>query len=430
MAMKPGLRVSQTQRLALTPALRQSIGILGLSANELSELVAVELEQNPLLLLETDHRAPMRADYRHALENVAQERTLAEKLKQQISVMAAPKNVSLVANFLAGDLTDQGFLPDSDAAIAKTLSLDLELVQQAISLLQACEPTGVGARDLSECLGLQLVAKGESDLAQKVIVENLSDFARNDWTSLKRKSGLKKVELQRLAEILQSLNPFPVSALAPNTNPGLFPDVSVAPLTEGGYAVELIGSVAPSLRVDQNLLDSTQSSDPASTGYLRDQTVRANSLIRAIEARSKTILRISQEIVVKQHAFFALGHSHLLPQTQAEIASALDLHPSTVTRAVANKALVCPLGVFELKFFFTSSLNSLTSDAARSAYVVQQEIRKMITTESATEILSDDQIATSLRQSGVDIARRTVAKYRQCLNIPSSVQRRRSKRVL
>lgn len=430
MAIKPGLRVSQTQRLALTPALRQSITVLGLSASELGILVAEELEQNPLLLLEQDRPFQLRTDYQFALETIAQEPTLAENLRRQITFVSTPRRIKQVASYLAGDLTDQGFLSDTDSAIAEMLGIRVDLVRQAISLLQSCEPTGIAARDLAQCLDLQLVALGETDVTRQLIVENLGLFADNNWSALRQKSGRSLAELQGLARILQSLDPYPAASVEAKTAPVLHPDVRISPLPGGDFSVDLIGSVTPSLRVDQNLFDTAKTQDPASLDYLQSNAQRASALIRAIEARSKTILRISRQVVLTQHRFFTLGHSKLIPQTQAQLADLLDLHPSTVTRAVANKALICPLGVFPLKFFFTSSLNSMTGDNPLSAYVVQQEIRKLINTETPSEILSDAQIATLLRQSGVDIARRTVAKYRQCLNIPSSAQRRRSKRIL
>ena len=430
MAMKPGLRVSQGQRLALTPGLRQSLGVLKLSSQELGVLVAEEIEQNPLLVQEFHSVSRPAADFDYAIETVAEAPSLVSHLRQQLVLTTAPEMVRQVASYLAGDLNEQGFLSEDATLLAETLSLDVAQIEQARALLQTCEPTGIGARDLRQCLDLQLISLGESPVNRALIVDNLGLFAEANWPMLRHISDLKLVEIKRLAGLLQSLNPYPATAFTGHTAPILYPDIRVTNLPEGGYSVELVNSLAPSLRVDQALFDQTKSAQPEAQDYLQDRLGRAASLIRAIEARSKTILQISKEIVMTQHRFFALGHSHLVPQTQAEIAAKLNLHPSTITRALANKALISPLGMFPLKFFFTRSLNSLISENSHSAYVIQQEIRKLTKEEPPLSPLSDAKIATILQNSGVDIARRTVAKYRQCLNIPSSVQRRRSRKVL
>jgi RNA polymerase sigma-54 factor len=430
MAMKPGLRVHQTQSLTLTPALRQSITILGLSSTALDDLVAHEVEQNPLLVLESDRSAPVGDSFQFATDTVAGEPSLIEKLHAQITIGSPPGPARQLALYLAGNLTDRGFLPDPPEAIAADLGLEIDLVRKAVAIVQTCEPTGIGAIDLRHCLALQLAAKGQSLKDQQIILENLDSFAKRDWRVLKKLTGLSEGKLRKLAEMLQTLNPFPAETLAPQAVEFTRPDVKVSVNPLGGFDVELTGSVAPVLRVDQPLFDATIAHDPTAQKYLQAHLDRSNALIRALQARSKTILRVCQKIVATQHAFFSGATSGIVPQTRKSLAEALELHPSTISRAIANKSLECPLGIFPLRFFFTSSLESLDEAPARSAFGVQQEIRKLIASETADEILSDERITALLRQDGIDIRRRTVAKYRQCLNIPTSAQRRRSKKVL
>jgi len=428
MSLKPGLRLSQSQRLTLTPALRQSISVLGMSAPELLDYIDTELAQNPLLLAETPRHSGASGDFDLALDTVAAHKTRGENLREQIALLAADRQTALIAGYLADDLTDEGYLCDSAEELAQTLKIDIVEITKAISLLQRCEPTGIGARNLRECLDLQLCALEQSPQTRQLIIDNLGLFAESDWPKLQKLSGQSRVELGLLNDLLRSLNPFPGEDISPDMAEFLYPDLRVAPLPEGGFSIESVNSTLPSLTVNSDLIGNK--TDAEVSQYLNDRISRAKTLIRAIEARSKTILRVGQQIVAKQHRFFADGHTHLRPLRQIDVADALGLHPSTVTRAIANKALDCRFGILPLKFFFTPGLKSLTDQQAISAYVIQQRISRLVHAENSTQILSDAKIAVHLQQSGVDIARRTVAKYRQCLKIPSSVQRRKSKKIL
>ncbi len=424
-----GLRVIQTQRLILTPSLRQSIGILRMSATELADHVAAELADNPLLI---DENVPSSSDgaYQFALETVAHEQSLSGFLADQIATSSAPNMVRNIAAYLAADLTDAGFLTDDEPTIAAQLGVDTDLVKAAIAVLQGCEPAGIGARNLTECLDLQLRALGQPDRSRQIILANLAQFATRDWDVLAELSGLSHPALFELAGVLRSLTPRPAQSIAPPPTQTLRPDIQVLNQSDDRFTVEMVASVAPALRINESLAQSVRLSGDDARDYLREKTDRANALIRAIEARSKTVLRVAQAIVGHQFGFFLHGPDHLKPLTMKAVADSLDLHPSTVTRAIANKSLSCRQGVFALRFFFQRSLEHLSGDDNISVYAVQLEIRRLVERESADHILSDDNIMTILRESGVDIARRTVAKYRQCLNISSSVQRRKSKRFL
>jgi len=430
MSLKPGLRVSQSQRLTLTPALRQSISVLGMSTLELLDHVEAELGQNPLLSAQTSHQSSASGDFELALDTVAARKTRGEVLREQIAHFSADRQTRLIAGYLADDLSDEGYLCDSVEELAETLTLDTHQITMAISLLQRCEPTGIGAKNLRDCLDLQLCARQKPRQTRQFILDNLALFAESDWTALQKLSGQSRAELGELNDLVRSLNPFPGEDISPELAEFLYPDIRVTTLPEGGFSIESINSTLPSLTVNAELMNKKPVVNTETSQYFDDHITRAKTLIRAIEARAKTILRVGQEIVTKQHRFFAEGHAHLKPLRQIDVAQSLGLHPSTVTRAIANKALDCRFGILPLKFFFTPGLNSLNNQQLTSTYVIQQRISRLVRAEKPDQILSDAKIAAHLQQSGVDIARRTVAKYRQCLKIPSSVQRRKSKKLL
>lgn len=430
MALKPGLRLKQTRRLSLTPSLRQSIEVLRLSSIELDALIVAELEENPLLTREKDYPFLPAHDLSPSLAAMAQPTSLTKHLQNQIALISTQSGIRQIADFLAASLDERGFLSETESDFADFLGVDRQDISTAIDILQSCEPLGIGARDLKECLALQLDAKGVDAASKHIIVENLSLFASQDWRALSKLTGMKTADLKRLAETLKGLNPYPGQVAEPVRSVSLRPDIIVRLQKDGVLSAELIGSSAASLTVDHALKSSATASEPGAGPFLLAKAEAANGLIRAIEARSKTILRVVHAILLYQSRFFLSGHGFLRPLTQKEIAASLGLHPSTVARAIVGKALSCSLGVFPLKFFFTTSLSSLTKEQSSSAYVVQQEIRRMTNEETHANILSDAQIAAYLQRSGVDIARRTVAKYRQCLKIPSSIERRRSKKPL
>lgn len=429
MALKPGLKVRQTQRLTLTPAMRLSIKVLQMSALDLSDLIQAELDENPLLVAEQNHTPENTFDFHDMVNRVAEQQSLLQSLRGQIALMTAPENLKQIAGYLAADLTDDGYLAETLEDLATFLAVAAPQVELALGLLQACEPCGIGARDLLECLDLQLEAIGETKENRAVVLKHLHLFSRPDVSQLSRKTGLPLLELQRLKAVIRTLNPAPGQQNLPDANHVLVADVIVS-ANASGISVEATHATTPSLTVDTSALPKMRSDDQAAIDFLNVHKARASNLIRAIEARSAMVLRIAKAIVTQQHRFFTDGHAFLVPMTQAGLAAELAVHPSTVTRALTNKSLACSFGAFPLTFFFTSGINSLDGTGTVSAYVIQQKIRKIIATETPQQVLSDQMITALLRNSGVDITRRTVAKYRQCLKISSSAQRRRSKRIL
>lgn len=429
MPLKPGLKVKQTQRLILTPAMRQSIKILQMSALDLSDLIQRELDENPLLTAEPNYSQGEKADLQIALDTIPNHQSLAETLHSQIGLMAAPEKTKAIAYYLAGNLTDDGYLIENLDDLASNFSITYNQAETALGLLQACDPCGIGARDLPECLGLQMAAIGETAENRAIVLEHLHLFSQTDMSALSRKTGRSKRELQRLKAVLTNLNPTPGRQHKPEANHALVADILVSE-NASGFSIESNNSTTPSLTVDTSSLTALRSKDQDAIDFLNLHKLRANNLIRAIEARSTMLIRIVKTIVARQHRFFTDGHAYLIPMTQANLAADLAVHPSTVARALTNKSLACSSGAFPLSFFFTSGINSVDGKSTLSAYVIQQKIRKIIATETARDVLSDLMITTLLRNSGVDITRRTVAKYRQCLKVSSSAQRRKSKRFL
>ena len=426
MPQKPGLRLSQTQRLTLTPGLRQSLSILGMSGVDLAEMLKTELAENPLLTARP-RPGSVANDFDFALDTTAGQTTLGDHLARQIALESAPADIRALAIYLANDLDERGYLHDDDATIARERGLAPSTIKAAITLLQSCEPTGIAARSLSECLDLQLRELGEPPENRHLLTANLPLFAAQDWPRLTKKSGLARGELLRLSKLLHSLTPNPAAGIGRADIAYVRPDIRVTKKRDGRLVVEGIGSSQAALQIDTALLAQIASTRATA---LNAQKSRAAALIRALRHRNKTILRVANAIVEVQFRFFSTPGAALKPLTRSALAQRLDLHPSTITRAVAHKSLECEQGVFPLAIFFPSTVKFTDGRPETSSQEISQRIARMIAAESREKILSDAEISTVLRQSGVDIARRTVAKYRQCLKIPSSAQRRRSKRFL
>lgn len=429
MALKPTISLRQTQKLALTPGLRQSLSVLALSSADLTALAEAEIAENPLLDW-ADGGARGGGGFEYALDNVAAAPSLSQHLADQIALSRAPERVRQLATYLAGNLTSEGYLADSPAQVADMLGFAPSLVDRAVTLLQTCEPVGIGALGLADCLDIQLRGLGEPDRTRRAILGNLEAFAASDWTRLQGRTGLPRAELSRLRGLLHALTPFPAENFGDRQVNYLHPDLKVTPNRTGTLNVDLVRSSLPALAINHALYQQTRSKDPDAADYLQGHITRARTLISAIEARSRTLLGIVAEIASTQQGFFLHGQGRLRPLTRTEVAARIGIHPSTVSRAIANKALDCPQGVFSLDFFFTGALRATAGDHTHSVHAVQIEIRRMIEREPADAPLSDAQITAALQDSGVDIARRTVAKYRQCLKVPSSSERRRSKKNL
>jgi len=362
---------------------------------------------------------------------VAGEKTLAEHLSDQLGLAVADPMKRLVGLALINEIDETGYLRVDIAAIAERLAASPELVAETLRLVQSLEPTGVGARDLAECLALQLRERDRLDPAMAVLLENLDLVARRDMAQLMRLCGVDADDLVDMLQEVRRLNPKPGNAYGSAVVQPVIPDVLVHPAPDGSWLVELNSGTLPRVLVNQAYY-ATVAKKRRSDGdraYLADCLQSANWLVKSLDQRARTILKVASEIVRQQDAFLAEGVEHLRPLNLKTVAEAIRMHESTVSRVTSNKYIATPRGIFEMKYFFTAAIPSAAGGEAHSAEAVRHRIRLLIEEEPAEAILSDDTIVKLLRDSGVDIARRTVAKYREAMRIPSSVQRRREKQV-
>jgi RNA polymerase sigma-54 factor len=313
--------------------------------------------------------------------------------------------------------------------VAEKLGAPLAEVEAVLAILQTFDPIGVCARNLTECLALQLKDRDRYDPAMQALVAHLDLLAKHDLAGLKRICGVGDEDVADMIAEIRHLNPKPGLAFGTTLVQPVVPDVFVRPRPDGSFSVELNSDTLPKVLVNQ-----TYYADVAKTArnekektYLTDCLQSATWLVRALDQRAKTILKVSTEIVRQQDAFFAHGVQHLRPLNLKTVADAISMHESTVSRVTANKYMATNRGIFELKYFFTSAIAASDGGEAHSAEAVRHRIKQMIDAEAPQDILSDDTIVEKLRGAGIDIARRTVAKYREAMRIPSSVQRRREK---
>jgi len=289
----------------------------------------------------------------------------------------------------------------------------------------------VGARDLAECLAIQLRERDRYDPAMAVLVGHLDLIAKRDFAALKRLCAVDEEDLGEMIREIRALNPKPGSSFGNAPVQAVIPDVVVRQGPDGGWLVELNAATLPKVLVNQTYYATVakQKKTDGDKAYLTEALQTANWLVKSLDQRARTILKVATEIVRQQDAFLAEGVQHLRPLNLKTIAEAIGMHESTVSRVTSNKYMATPRGIFELKYFFTASIANAEGGEAHSAEAVRFRIRKLIDDEAAAAILSDDTIVKILRDSGVDIARRTVAKYREAMRIPSSVQRRREKQA-
>jgi RNA polymerase sigma-54 factor len=324
---------------------------------------------------------------------------------------------------------EAGYLPGDLAPVAEKLGAPAVEVDAVLAILQGFDPPGVCARNLTECLAIQLKERDRFDPAMQALVGHLELLAKRDFAALRRICAVNEEDLTDMIAEIRQLNPKPGLAFGTTLVQPIVPDVFVRSGPDGGFVVELNSDTLPKVLVNQSYyadVAKTAKSDKDKT-YLADCLQTATWLIRALDQRAKTILKVSTEIVRQQDAFFANGVQHLRPLNLKTIADAIGMHESTVSRVTANKYMATSRGIFELKYFFTSAIAAADGGEAHSAEAVRHRIKQLIDAESAQDVLSDDTIVEKLREAGVDIARRTVAKYREAMRIPSSVQRRREK---
>jgi RNA polymerase sigma-54 factor len=482
LGLGPQIQLRQSQQLVMTPQLTQAIRLLALSNVELEAAIAEEMAKNPLLeaqggdddgapsvedpggedfedapedpgaddliLARADDDRPLDVDWTaEALETDSfadvvgsvgggeeafdfdrleySAGSLAEHLLGQLHGLSGAEGD--LARLIAEALDETGYLTVPLAEIAERTGGSLALVQKALILIQDLDPPGVGARDLAECLALQAKAADRYDPAMARLIDNLALLARGRMNDLKRICGADEEDLADMVRELRAYDPKPGCRFSRTASEEVTPDVFVR-RTRTGYAVELNTAALPRLLVNRRYYQELKAGpqDKASKAWLSECLASASWLVRALDQRARTIVKVVSEIVKIQRSFFDDGPQALKPLTLRHVAEAIEMHESTVSRVTSNKYLLCDRGLFELKYFFGSGVASEDGDGA-SAQAVKTAIKDIIDGEK--DVLSDDAIAALLKQRGIDVARRTVVKYREAMGIGSSVQRRRQRKI-
>ena len=482
MGLGPSLSIRQSQQLVLTPQLTQAIKLLQLSNLELDSFIAEELAKNPLLEARSDESddqppaesagddfegedapddpgaddlimghadddRPLDVDWQsEALETdsfsdvmpsgVSEEgfdfervqysaASLAEHLIDQLH--GASGAIGDLARIIAETLEETGYLTVPLTQIAELSGAEPDVVEAALRLVQTLDPPGVGARSLAECLELQAKAADRYDPAMARLIDNLDLLSKGRTGDLKRICGVDDEDLSDMIRELRAFDPKPGCRFSKSASEEVTPDVFVRQ-NRNGYTVELNQATLPRLLVNRRYYQELKSGpqDKGSRAWLSECLQSANWLVKALDQRARTIVKVVSEIVKRQQGFFDRGVSAMKPMTLREVADAIGMHESTVSRVTSNKYLLCDRGLYELKYFFGSGVSSAEGEGV-AAQAVKAGIKSLIDAE--TEILSDDAIAELLKQKGFDVARRTVVKYREAMGIGSSIQRRRLRKI-
>ncbi|MEO0464933.1 MAG: RNA polymerase factor sigma-54 [Pseudomonadota bacterium] len=356
--------------------------------------------------------------------------SLSEHLHNQLNMSGLEGADRLIASRLIDETSEDGYCRAELHEVAEALGAEVSEIDRVLSVCQGFDPTGVMARSIPECLALQLAERDRLDPAMQALVENLDLVAKHDIRQLKELCGVDQADIMDMLEELRRLTPRPGASFSGETTVAVAPDVFVRELPSGMFAVELNAETLPRVLMDRAYYAevSTLPMREQEKEFITDCAANATWLIKSLDQRARTILKVAREIVRQQDAFFAHGVAHLRPLNLKQVADAIEMHESTVSRVTSNKYMATPRGLFELKYFFSAAIPSTGGGEAHSAEAVRYRIKTLIEQETAANVLSDDQIVDILTEYGIEIARRTVAKYRESLGIPSSVQRRRRMR--
>lgn len=363
---------------------------------------------------------------------VAAQASLHDHLAEQLALACADPIDRLIGQAIIDAIDEIGYLREDIAEIALRLDADPSRVAAVLATIQSFDPSGVGARDLSECLAIQLRERDRLDPAMQIFIANLPLLAKRDFPQLARLCGVDDEDIADMAAEVRRLDPKPGRAFGGAPLQPRVADVIVRPATDGSWTVELNSDALPRVLVNHSYAAqvSAGAKRDGDKTFISSCLQNANWLTKSLEQRSRTILKVASEIVRLQDAFLAKGVEHLRPLNLRTIADAIGMHESTVSRVTSNKYMMTPRGIFELKYFFSASIATTSGGEAHSAEAVRYKIKQMIDKESPSDVLSDDAIVARLKEIDIDIARRTVAKYRDSLRIPSSVDRRRAKQSL
>ncbi len=492
MAIGPRIDLRQSQTLVMTPQLQQAIKLLQLSNLDVAAFVEEELERNPLLerddrddvpaeLPALDQRpgpepedfspqadaaflvasdrlpqdAPLDADWSNTFDAdgpllgvefsggggaegpergvedmAAGRRTLREHLDEQLRLSFGDPLDRLIGTHLIALLDPTGRVAVETEAIAAAIGADAERVAAVRARMQRFDPSGLFARDLRECLAVQLAERNRLDPAMAALLDNLDLLARRDLRALGAVCGVDAEDLADMIAEVRALDPKPAATFEATPAQPVIPDVLMRAAPDGAWLLELNPDTLPRVLVNQRYaMRVGPRLGREDRAFLAEHLASANWLVKSLQQRAQTILRVASEIVRRQDGFLRHGITHLRPLILRDVAEAIALHESTVSRVTSNKFIATPRGIFELKYFFTTAIAGTVGGETHSAEVVRRRIRDLVAAEPPEKVLSDDAIVRALRREGVDIARRTVAKYRDALRIPGSVQRKREKAV-
>ncbi|WP_394730541.1 RNA polymerase factor sigma-54 [Altererythrobacter sp. GH1-8] len=498
MALGPRLDLRQSQSLVMTPQLQQAIKLLAASNLEIETYIGEALEANPLLEagevsreagdrnepddisreeftadqligqaqgesdspLDIDPTALDRdidtgdagtrfsetgdwaasagsfsgEDDFSVLDNATSTVSLAEHLEEQIGAVARDPQELFVARHLIGLLDDAGYLAFDLRDIALDLGVSPAIVKAALVHVQSLDPSGVGARNLAECLAIQAREADRYDPCMEKLIANLDLLARGEIARLKRMCQVDDEDFADMLAELRGYDPKPGLAYGSSDARSVVPDVLVKANSSGSWDISLNEATLPRLIVNRSYYVELRDGSPnkEAQGWLREKLADANWLIKALDQRQRTILKTTVEIVKRQDGFFRHGVSELKPLTLREVAEAIDMHESTVSRVTSNKYLDCDRGCFELKYFFTSGVGRIGSTGdgeGASSEAIKARIKALIDAEDPKKVLSDAKLVELLNAEGFDLARRTVAKYREAIGLGSSSQRRRQKKL-
>jgi len=367
-------------------------------------------------------------------QTLSEPQNLREHVEAQWGLMPTNAGDRLIGQALIDALDEAGYITESLAEIAERLGTDEAEVEAVLLDLQTIEPAGLFARSLKECLALQLRERNRLDPAMQALLDHLELLARRDIAGLMRVCGVDQEDVADMVKEIRALNPKPGLLFGGEPVQTLVPDVYIRRANDGSWMVELNSDTLPRVLVNSRYYakvsrDKNAAPDRQMKSYLSECLNSANWLVKSLDQRAQTILKVASEIVRQQDGFLRHGVSHLKPLNLRAVAEAIDMHESTVSRVTSNKTMSTPRGIFEMKYFFTASIAATDGGEAFSAESIRHRIKALIDAENAEDVLSDDKIVEMLAGKGVDIARRTVAKYREAMNIPSSVERRRLKKA-
>lgn len=438
MNLKAGLWQQQTLKLAMTQELSQAIALLQYSAQELSEFLENKALENPLLQIENVNVQPMnplidrnRKKHQKAEKNwieqiAAKSFSLEEQLLSQLNIKALSREQLRVIRYLIQHLDENGYLADDLHEIASKLKISSELAENCLLMIQSLEPVGIGARNLQECLLIQVEYEDpDNELAKRILTDYFVPFAEKKWKQIAKELQVSLKDIQTVFDEIQLLNPKPGAMLGRETSAYIIPDVIIEQTAEG-LTVRMFDDTIPKITFNDQYFNKFKDKDQQVSRFLHDKLQDYQWILKSIEQRRETLTRVVAKIVEKQTAFFQKGPQNLVPMTMKELAAELDIHESTVSRAVREKYVQTPIGTFTLKSFFTSTIQTVSGDENTSSTQVKNAISKLIDNENKEKPLSDQDIVEQLKTAeGIVVSRRTIAKYRDQLGIPSSSKRKR-----